>query len=287
MSKKDNIIQAIKFVGFSISAGVIQILSFTLLNELIKWSYWPSYLISLILSVLWNFTLNRQYTFKSANNVALAMLEVGLYYVLFNLEYYGVHPEEIFMVWKGGLAIHGGLIGGLLTMLFYCNKYKTRLIRYLDVICVPLILGQAIGRWGNFFNQEAHGAATTYEHLKSLHIPKFIIDNMKIDGVYYTPTFLYESIACLTLFIIFIIIRRYKFRKVGTMSALYLIGYGIIRFFIEISRTDALLILGFKIAQIVSIIMIIIGIIILAKNKKKGRFEDLYNDSNNVDNLKF
>ena len=210
-----------------------------------------------------------------------------LYYVLFNLEYYGVHPEEIFMVWKGGLAIHGGLIGGLLTMLFYCNKYKTRLIRYLDVICVPLILGQAIGRWGNFFNQEAHGAATTYEHLKSLHIPKFIIDNMKIDGVYYTPTFLYESIACLTLFIIFIIIRRYKFRKVGTVSALYLIGYGIIRFFIEISRTDALLILGFKIAQIVSIIMIIIGIIILAKNKKKGRFEDLYNDSNNVDNLKF
>ena len=91
----------------------------------------------------------------------------------------------------------------------------------------------------------------------------------------------------LYLFIIFIIIRRYKFRKVGTMSALYLIGYGIIRFFIEISRTDALLILGFKIAQIVSIIMIIIGIIILAKNKKKGRFEDLYNDSNNVDNLKF
>lgn len=83
LSKKDNIIQAIKFVGFSISAGVIQILSFTLLNELIKWSYWPSYLISLILSVLWNFTLNRQYTFKSANNVALAMIEVGLYYVVF------------------------------------------------------------------------------------------------------------------------------------------------------------------------------------------------------------
>ena len=71
------------------------------------------------------------------------------------------------------------------------------------------------------------------------------------------------------------------------MSALYLIGYGTVRFFIEISRTDALLILGFKVAQIVSIIMIIVGIIILAKNKKKGRFEDLYNDTNNVDNLRF
>ena len=91
----------------------------------------------------------------------------------------------------------------------------------------------------------------------------------------------------LYLFIIFIIIRRYKFRKVGTMTALYLIGYGIIRFFIEISRTDALLIMGLKIAQIVSIIMIIIGIIILCKNKRKSRFEDLYNDTNNVDNLRF
>ena len=110
---------------------------------------------------------------------------------------------------------------------------------------------------------------------------------MKIDGIYYTPTFLYESIACFILFIIFLFIRRYKFRKVGTMSALYLIGYGIIRFFIEISRTDALLIMGLKIAQIVSIIMIIIGIIILCKNKKKSRFEDLYNDTNNVDNLRF
>ena len=155
------------------------------------------------------------------------------------------------------------------------------------MICVPIILGQAIGRWGNFFNSEAHGAATTLEHLQKLHIPQFIIDGMKIDGVYYTPTFLYESVACLIVFIILIIIRRSKLRKVGTISALYLISYGIIRFFIEISRTDALMIAGIKVAQIVSIIMIIIGLLILSKNKKKGRFEDLYNDVNNKDNLKY
>ena len=101
------------------------------------------------------------------------------------------------------------------------------------------------------------------------------------------PTFLYESVACLTVFIILIIIRRSKLRKVGTISALYLISYGIIRFFIEISRTDALMIAGIKVAQIVSIIMIIIGLLILSKNKKKGRFEDLYNDVNNKDNLKY
>lgn len=83
LSKKENFFQVLKFVGFSISAGVIQIASFTLLNELIKWSYWPSYLISLTLSVLWNFTLNREFTFKSANNVPIAMLKVALYYVVF------------------------------------------------------------------------------------------------------------------------------------------------------------------------------------------------------------
>ena len=214
-------------------------------------------------------------------------ISARLYYVLFNLDYYSANPVEIFQIWKGGLAIHGGLIGGLLTMLVYTKKYKTRLIRYLDIVCVPLLLAQAIGRWGNFFNSEAHGAATTLEHLKKMHIPEFVINGMKIDNVYYTPTFYYESLACLTLFIIFIIIRRFKFRKVGQMTALYLIGYGIIRFLIEISRTDALMLKGFKIAQIVSITMIIIGILILAKTKKKGRFEDLYNDPSNIDDIKF
>ena len=110
---------------------------------------------------------------------------------------------------------------------------------------------------------------------------------MKIDNVYYTPTFLYESLACFVLFIIFLFIRRNKYTKVGTMTGLYFIGYGIIRFFIEMSRTDALLLGGFKIAQIVSIIMIIIGIVILTINSRKSKFEDLYNDKNNVDKVLF
>lgn len=220
-------------------------------------------------------------------SIIIGYICARIYYVLFNLDYYSTNPLEIIQIWKGGLAIHGGIIGGLITMYFYTMKYNARLIRYLDIISVPLLLGQAIGRWGNFFNSEAHGSATTLEHLQKLHIPNFIINGMKINEIYYSPTFFYESLACFILFIIFLIIRRHKFRKVGTMSALYLIGYGTIRFFIEIERTDSLMIVGLKMAQIVSLIMIIIGILIITKNRKKGRFEDLYNDTSNIDSLKY
>ena len=183
-----------------------------------------------------------------------------LYYVIFDWSYFSSHINEIWQIWNGGLAIHGGIIAGLLTIIIYTKKYNLRVIRYLDFIVVGLIIGQAIGRWGNFFNSEAHGVATSLEHLMNLHIPEFIINGMKINGVYYTPTFFYESCLCLIGFIIILIIRRNKYTKVGTPTGLYLIIYGMIRFFIERTRTDSLMFLGFKVAMIVSIIMIIIGV---------------------------
>ena len=215
------------------------------------------------------------------------LIGARLYYVIFDWSYYSVNISEIWKVWNGGLAIHGGIIAGLLTILIYTKKYNLRVTRYLDFIVVGLIIGQSIGRWGNFFNSEAHGLATSLEHLQNLHIPEFIIDGMKINGVYYTPTFLYESIACLIGFIVLCIVRRNKYTKVGTPTALYLIIYGIIRFFIERSRTDSLMFGGFKIAMIVSVVMIIIGVIMLIINSKKGKFEDLYNDKNNKDVIRF
>lgn len=215
------------------------------------------------------------------------LIGARIYYVIFDWEYYSSNISEIWKVWNGGLAIHGGIIAGLLTIIAYTKKYNLRVVRYLDFIVVGLIMGQAIGRWGNFFNSEAHGLATSLEHLQNLHIPEFIIDGMKINGVYYTPTFLYESIGCILGFIIICIVRRNKYTKVGTPTALYLIIYGIIRFFIERSRTDALMFGGFKIAMIVSVIMIIIGVVMLIINSKKGRFEDLYNDKNNKDVIRF
>ena len=211
-----------------------------------------------------------------------------LYYVIFDWASFKDNPMEILKVWNGGLAVHGGMIAGLLTIIFYTRKYHFRTIRYLDFFVVGLIIAQAIGRWGNFFNSEAYGVATTLEHLKALHIPEFVIQGMNIDGKnFYTPTFFYESLLCLIGFIILIIFRRTKYVKVGDTTALYLVYYGALRIFIESSRTDSLMFLGFKIAQIVSIVMIVVGIVILMINRKKGKFEDLYNDKENVDAINF
>ena len=169
----------------------------------------------------------------------------------------------------------------MLTIVLYSKRCGHRPIRITDMAVPGLIFAQAIGRWGNFFNQEAYGAATTLEHLRSMHIPQFVIEGMNINGIYYTPTFFYESIWCLVgcLFIYFM--RKRKFTKVGDATALYLIWYSVGRFMIEASRTDSLMFLGFKVAQIVSVGMIIIGIVILSKNRKKSKYEDLYNDVNN------
>lgn len=234
------------------------------------------------------FDIQKDYVFNMVFwTLIFGLIGARLYYVIFEWNYYSNHLGDIIKVWKGGLAIHGGIIAGLLAIVAYTKKYNQRLVRYLDFIVPGLIIGQAIGRWGNFFNQEAHGIFTTLEHLQSLHIPQFIIDGMEINGVYYTPTFFYESIACFIGFIIICIVRRTRYVKVGTPTALYLIMYGVIRIFIERSRTDALRFCGFKVAIIVSIIMIIIGVIMMIINSKKGRFEDLYNDKENKDIIRY
>ena len=244
--------------------------------------------ISLIQAETKKFKIKQDFVFNMIFwAIIFGLIGARLYYVIFNWEYFGNNLSEIYKVWEGGLAIHGAILGGIITIYIYCKRYKVRLTRYLDFIAVPLLLSQAIGRWGNFFNQEAHGVATTTAGLKKLLVPNFIIEGMKIDGVYYTPTFFFESISCLALFIFLLIIRRSKYTKVGTPTGLYLIGYGVIRFFIEISRTDALLIGGFKVAQIASITMIIIGLVMVTINSRKSKFEDLYNDKNNIDSVMF
>ena len=217
--------------------------------------------------------------------IIFGVIGARLYYVLFNLDMYS-NFWDIFKIWEGGLAIHGGIIFGLLTCYLYCKKYKVRTVRMLDFIVPALLLAQAIGRWGNFFNQEAHGAATTLAHLQSLHLPNFIIEGMNIGGVYYEPTFLYESIWCILGFIVILIVRRLKITKVGQPTALYLMWYGLGRFFIETMRTDSLMLGGFKVAQRVSVIMIVVGLIIIMITSRKGRYEDLY-DQDETETIKF
>lgn len=220
--------------------------------------------------------------------LVMGVIGARLYYVIFDWASFKDDVWEIFRVWNGGLAIHGGIIAGLLTLIIYTKKYNVRTIRYVDFCVVGLIIAQAIGRWGNFFNSEAHGVATTLEHLQELHIPDFIIKGMNIDGInYYTPTFLYESILCLIGFIVMLIIRRNKYLHVGDLTGFYLIYYGAIRIFIESSRTDSLMFLGFKVAQLVSIVMIVLGLVMVIINRKKGKFEDLYNDKSNIEVVRF
>jgi len=202
----------------------------------------------------------------------IGILGARIYYVLFNLNYYIHNPLEILMIWNGGLAIHGGIIGGLITMIIYSKKKKINLMMLLDIIVVGLILAQAIGRWGNFFNSEAYGRITTLKSLQEFHIPMFIIKGMLIDGSYREPTFFYESIFSLIGFIILMIVRRkYNNLKVGQLSGIYLMWYGIIRFVIESMRADSLMLGPIKIAQLISIIFILVGGYLIYKNLKNKK----------------
>ncbi len=210
--------------------------------------------------------------------IIFSLIGARLYYVLFNFSEYSNNLIEIIKIWHGGLAIHGGIIAGLITIIVYTRKYNVDVLKVIDLFVPALLIGQAIGRWGNFFNSEAHGAATTLVTLQKLHLPNFIIQGMNINGVYYHPTFLYESLWCFLGFIIILFFRRYKYIKNGQPTAFYLVWYGIGRFLIEASRTDSLMFLGFKAAQIISLIFIISGIILFIVKQKKGYFEDLYNE---------
>ena len=231
--------------------------------------YWYSFFIFLGLLIGGALALKEAKRFKIPENVMInyffylipiVLIGARIYYVLFNLDYYASNLISILKVWEGGLAIHGGIIAGVIWTIIYMKKYEINIIKITDIMCVSLILGQAIGRWGNFFNQEAFGSAVSLDYLKSLHLPKFIIDNMFIEGEYHHPTFLYESFFCLIGFIVLILIRRLKFIRNGQITATYFIIYGILRFNIEALRTDSLMLGGVKMAQIVSILMVIIGI---------------------------
>lgn len=211
------------------------------------------------------------------NTIIIGIIGARLYYVLFNFSYYLDNPVEIFQIWNGGLAIHGGIIAGLLFIIYYCKKHEVNLWKILDIIVVGLIIAQAIGRWGNFFNSEAYGPITTAAHLKSLGIPQFIIDGMYILGEYRQPTFFYESVWCLFGFLAMLIIRQYKYLKIGQLTSFYLIWYGIIRFIIEAMRIDSLMLGPIKMAQLVSIVFVISGIIIFIKSIKSKK-ENLYNN---------
>lgn len=217
-----------------------------------------------------------------------AVIGARLYYVAFNWSYYSNNLLNIVKIWEGGLAIHGALLFGFVFVLLYTARYKVKLIRILDITVPSLLIGQAIGRWGNFFNQEAFGSEVSKAFLDKLPIPDFIVDNMFINGAYHHPTFLYESLWCLLGFIILMLVRRfYKYLKSGQLTGIYFMWYSVGRFFIEGLRTDSLMLGDYKMAQIVSVALFIIGFMIFTVKARGSKFENLYKEETQIETIKF
>ena len=233
----------------------------------------------MIMSESKRFKIKKEFMFNMMFwTLIFAIIGARLYYVVFNLEYYRTNILEIFQIWKGGLAIHGALLFGAITIIIYCKKYKVRVGKILDIIVPALLLGQAIGRWGNFFNSEAYGSIVSYQQLVNMKIiPQFIIDNMFINGSYHLPMFYFESLWCLLGFFLSLFLRRRKYIKDGQLVAFYMMWYSVARFVIETFRTDALLFNGIRVARVVSVLMFIIGLIIQFIQSRKPKLDELYN----------
>lgn len=194
-------------------------------------------------------------------NILLLLLPCGiigarLYYVACNMDYYGDYPWQIFQIWRGGLAIHGGIIAAVIAGIIYTHSQKIDFLRWADLLVPAVSLAQAIGRWGNFFNQEAYGYPTNLPWA------------MYIDGAYRHPTFLYESIWDIVVFMILWRLLRRE-HKIGSVFASYLVLYSIGRFFIEMLRTDSLMFGPFRAAMVISGVGVIVGVIILNRIRKK------------------
>ncbi|HDE3983776.1 TPA: prolipoprotein diacylglyceryl transferase [Staphylococcus aureus] len=191
-----------------------------------------------------------------------------IYFVIFQWPYYAENPGEIIKIWHGGIAIHGGLIGGFIAGVIVCKVKNLNPFQIGDIVVPSIILAQGIGRWGNFMNHEAHGGPVSRAFLEQLHLPNFIIENMYINGQYYHPTFLYESIWDVAGFIILVNIRKHL--KLGETFFLYLTWYSIGRFFIEGLRTDSLMLTSnIRVAQLVSILLILISISLIVYRRIK------------------
>ncbi|OAH54663.1 MULTISPECIES: prolipoprotein diacylglyceryl transferase [Bacillaceae] len=195
--------------------------------------------------------------------IPIALISARLYYVLFQWEYYSANPGAIIQIWNGGIAIHGALIGSVITTIIFARKRNISFWKIVDIAAPSIILGQAIGRWGNFMNQEAHGGEVTRSFLENMHLPEFIVNQMYIDGSYYHPTFLYESVWNIIGFVLLLLLRKVNLKR-GELFLTYVIWYSIGRLFIEGLRTDSLMLTDFlRIAQVLSLSLIVLAIALL------------------------
>lgn len=211
----------------------------------------------------------------------IAIIGARLYYVIFSWDFYSQHPEKIFAIRKGGLAIYGGIIGGVLTAIVYSHLKKKSFWVMADTMAPSLILGQMLGRWGNFFNKEAFGGFTDnlfamryqLSQVRASDVTPHILQNLvTVNGVDYIqvhPTFLYESMWSLCVFIILLILQRKK-KFDGQVCATYFFGYALGRVWIEGLRTDQLCIGNVPVSQALSAVLIIASVVLYVYCKKKA-----------------
>ncbi len=195
--------------------------------------------------------------------VPAGIIGARLYYVVFQWKYYASQPIRALYIWEGGLAIHGGLIAAVLTGIFVSRHYKVNFWDVADAAGPSLIIAQAIGRWGNFVNQEAYGYETDLPWA------------MYIDGAYRHPTFLYESIWNFAVFGFLLWLRRREFIQRGEIFLSYLALYSLGRFFIEGFRTDSLMFGPIRVAQLVSLLAVVGSIAFALYRRKRVSLKEL------------
>ncbi|AUI79590.1 MULTISPECIES: prolipoprotein diacylglyceryl transferase [Lactiplantibacillus] len=185
------------------------------------------------------------------------LIAARTYYVIFQWSYYSQHPSEIIRIWDGGIAIYGGLIGAGIVVVLFCRSRFIPTWLMLDVAAPTVIMGQGIGRWGNFMNQEAFGRVTSLSFLQGLHLPEWLINQMYIQGAYRQPTFLYESVWDLLGFVMLMVTRhRTNWYKQGEVFLTYVAWYAFGRFFTEGMRTDSLMLFNvIRVSQALSVVL--------------------------------
>lgn len=238
--------------------------------------YWYGLIITLAtlvgISLIFKLTKNQKEMQKHFSNLFFYLLIFGLigarlYHVIFyNFRYFWQNPLEIFMLWHGGLAIYGAIIAGFLVVIFYTKKHRLLTWQYLDLLALVMPLGQAIGRWGNYFNQELFGFPCNFNWC--MPISKINRPILFLESHYFHPVFLYESILNFSLFVI--LFWSFKSKKLvqGSITFYYLIGYSAIRFFMEFFRLDvSQTIGGLKWVQWLCLGIIFISVVFLGKGK--------------------
>ena len=190
-----------------------------------------------------------------------------LYYVIFEWQEYVGNPGRIIAIWQGGIAIHGAIIGGAIAALIFARLKRTSFWQLADLVSPSLILGQAIGRWGNFFNSEAFGSPTNLPW--KLYIPFERRPPDLANFEYFHPTFLYESLWDVMVFLLLMVLFFRSLRgkpklKLGTLALIYLPAYSLGRLWIEGLRTDSLMLGSLRVAQVISLIGIGLGLAGLA-----------------------